>query len=210
MLRYFRPERSVLIAAGPVIRLSSLDTCSSSSRKRSTIRLCRAWSVQRLAHDPAGQLGGQRPDLGPQRGQRLLPLGLDLGLGGLGHPARLGLGLLAHLGDDLRALLPGLLAQPGRLVPGVGELLPVLLEQLLGLGLRLVGPVQAALDRSVRSASVFWIRGSTSLARMPNTKTNRIVPMMNSGHEGSSGSVDAVLSARGIMHALTSCRSSGT
>ena len=113
-----------------------LDT-SSSSRKRSTIRLCRAWSVERLAHDPAGQLGGQRPDLGAQRGQRLLPLGLDLGLGRLGHPAGFGLGLLAHLGDNLRALLPGLLAQPGRLVPGLGQLLPVLLEQLVGLGLRL-------------------------------------------------------------------------
>jgi len=31
---------------------------------------------ERLAHDPAGQLGRQRPDLGAQRGQRLLPFGL--------------------------------------------------------------------------------------------------------------------------------------
>src|SRR5579859_5571226 len=49
---------------------------------------------QRLAHDPAGQLGRQRPDLGPKRGESLLPLGLDLGLSGLGDAAGLRLGLL--------------------------------------------------------------------------------------------------------------------
>src|SRR5580658_2649201 len=52
---------------------------------------------ERLAHDLARQLGGQRPDLGAQRVQRLLAFGLDLGLRGLGHPARQGLGLLLRL-----------------------------------------------------------------------------------------------------------------
>ena len=46
--------------------------------------------------------GGERADLGPERGDRLLALGLDLGLAVLDDPRRLGLGLLAHLGDDLR------------------------------------------------------------------------------------------------------------
>src|ERR1700750_1888026 len=101
---------------------------------------------ERLAHDPAGQLGRQVPDLGAQRGQRLLPLGLDLGLGRLGDPACLGLGLLAHLGDDLRTLLPGLLTHPGGLVPGLGELLAVLVEQVRSLALRLRGAAQPALD----------------------------------------------------------------
>src|SRR5579864_1602422 len=101
---------------------------------------------ERLADDPAGQFGGHRADLGAQRGQRLLAFGLDLGLGGLRDPAGLGLGLLAHLGDDLRALLPGLLAQPGRVVPGLGQLLLVLLEDRRGLGLLLCRLFQAALD----------------------------------------------------------------
>src|ERR1700761_2353465 len=101
---------------------------------------------ERLADDPAGQVGGQGPDLTAQRGERLLALGLDLLLGGLGEASGLGLGLLAHLGDDLGALLASLLAQARGLVPGVGQLLLVLLEQLVGLGLSLFGPGQAAFD----------------------------------------------------------------
>src|SRR6202008_5158223 len=94
-----------------------------------------------------GQLSPQRPDLGPERDQRLLPLRIDLGLGGLGDPASLGLGALAHLGDDLRALLAGLFAHPRRLVLGVLKLGAVLREHRLGFGLSLVGPVAAALAR---------------------------------------------------------------
>src|ERR1700759_3077281 len=101
---------------------------------------------ERLADDPAGQVGGQGPDLTAQRGERLLALGLDLLVGRLGQAAGLGLGLLAHLGDDLGALLAGLFAPPRCLVPGCGQLLPVLLEHLLRLGLGLFGVLQAALD----------------------------------------------------------------
>src|SRR5215469_3028802 len=43
------------------------------------------------------------------------------------------------------------------------------------------------------------IRGSASRARKPNTRTKRIVPMMNSGHEGSSGLYDAVSAASEVM-----------
>src|SRR6516165_2901550 len=43
------------------------------------------------------------------------------------------------------------------------------------------------------------IRGSAIRARKPNTRKKRIVPMMNSGHEGSSGLYDAVSAATGIM-----------
>ena len=59
---------------------------------------------------------------------------------------RLGLGLRAHLGDDLGALFPGLLAQPRGLVPGLGELLPVLLEDPGRLRLGLFRPFEAAFD----------------------------------------------------------------
>jgi hypothetical protein len=71
---------------------------------------------------------------------------LDLRVRGLGETPRLGLGLLTHLGDDLGALLPGLLAEAGGFVPGLGELLPVLLEYPLGFGLGLLGALEAALD----------------------------------------------------------------
>ena len=61
---------------------------SSSSRDSPTMR-------------PAS-VGGQRADLGAQRGDRLLALGLDLRVRVLDDPVGLGLGLLAHLRDDLR------------------------------------------------------------------------------------------------------------
>ena len=77
---------------------------------------------------------------------RLLAVGLDLGVRRLDQAAALGLRLLAHLGDDLRALLPRLLAQPGGLVPGLGQLLPVPGEDRVRLGLGFLGPLQAALD----------------------------------------------------------------
>ena len=59
----------------------------------------------------------------------------------------LGLGLLAHLRDDLRALLARLLADPRGLVPGVGELLLELGELGVGLGLLGLGRLQPTLDR---------------------------------------------------------------
>src|SRR5580700_6197027 len=62
---------------------------------------------------------------------------------------------------------------------------------------------------SWRSSSVFIIRGRPILARKPNTKTKRIVPMMNSGHEGSSGLYDAVSAASGIMVRSLPGRGSG-
>src|SRR5579875_267178 len=102
--------------------------------------------LEGLAHDAAGQLGGERPHLGAERGQRVLAVRLDLRVGGLRDATGLGLGLLAHLGDDLRALLPRLLAEAGGLVPRVGELLLVLLEHARRLGLGPFGALKAALD----------------------------------------------------------------
>src|SRR6476620_9247536 len=103
--------------------------------------------LQRLAHDPAGQVGGETTHLGAQRDDRLLALGLDLLLRRLREAAGLGLGLAAHLGDDQGALLAGLLADAGSLGAGLGELRLVLLESRLGLLLGLLGLLHAALDR---------------------------------------------------------------
>ena len=64
----------------------------------------------------------------------------------LGDPGGLGLGLLPHLGDDLRALRLGVLADARGLGAGLTQLGLVLLERGLGLGLGLLGLVHAALD----------------------------------------------------------------
>src|SRR5215831_7591343 len=101
---------------------------------------------QRLAHHAAGQVHREPADLGLERLERLLPVGLDLRVRHVDQAAALRLRLLAHLGDDLRALLPRLLAQPGGLVPGLGQLFPVLGEGGVRLGLGFLGPLQAALD----------------------------------------------------------------
>jgi hypothetical protein len=50
----------------------------------------------------------------------------------------LGLALGAQLGLDLGALLLGLLAEPGGLVPGLGQLRTILLQRPLRLGLGLI------------------------------------------------------------------------
>ncbi len=92
--------------------------------------------VERLSDDPAGEAGRERADLGPERGDRLLALGLDLRLAVLDDPRRLGLGLLAHLGHDRRTLLTRFLTDARRLVAGVGE--PGLQLGELGVGLGLL------------------------------------------------------------------------
>jgi hypothetical protein len=91
--------------------------------------------------------GRERADLGTERGDRLLALGLDLRLAVLDDAAGLGLGLLAHLRDDRGTLLARLLADASGLVPGLGELLLELGELGVGLGLLGLGSGQAALDR---------------------------------------------------------------
>jgi hypothetical protein len=42
---------------------------------------------------------------------------------------------------------------------------------------------------SVRSAIVFWIRGSSTLPSTANTMRKAMVPMISSGHSGISGLV---------------------
>ena len=112
--------------------------------------------LEGLADDAAGERRGQRADLGPERGDRLLALGLDLRLCACSTMrAGLGLGLLPHLGDDRRTLLARLLADAAGLVAGVGELrLELLLGQLgVGLGLLRLGELlRIALDGGRRSA----------------------------------------------------------
>src|ERR1035441_4273216 len=64
--------------------------------------------LQRLTHDPAGQVHSQGAHLGPEHLDRELTVGVDLRVRRIDQAPGLGLGLLPHLGDDLGALLPGL------------------------------------------------------------------------------------------------------
>ena len=110
--------------------LGLVSSDSRSARNRSTTRPLRSSSSRHSPDDPTGQRGGQGADLGAQRGQRLLTLGRDLGLrvlldAGWPRPGPAPLGL----GDDRVALLARLLADPGGLLAGVGDLR---LELLLG------------------------------------------------------------------------------
>ena len=103
--------------------------------------------VEALTDDAAGQAGRECADLGPQRGDRLLALRLDLGLAVLDDPSGLDLRLLAHLDHDLGALLARLLADPGRLVPRLAEALLEIGQAGVRLGLLGLGGRDAALDR---------------------------------------------------------------
>ena len=134
-------HRASLLAARPIS-----PRCSSSSRNRSTTRLCRASSV---SDSPTICRPGRWPGPRPQLRSAMSACwrsALKLCVGGLGEPPGLGLGLLAHLGDDLGALLAWLPRACARPRAGLGQLLPVLLQHLLRLGLSVLGPLQTALD----------------------------------------------------------------
>src|SRR5690606_10375708 len=100
----------------------------------------------RLTDDLLGQVDGRAADFGAQLGEDLLALGFQLCLA-RGHDAvALGLGLGAHLREDLLALRTRFLTDARGLQPGVGQLLLVLLQRLLRLGLRGLGLRDPALD----------------------------------------------------------------
>jgi hypothetical protein len=99
--------------------------------------------------DAGGELDRDLSDLAAELTDDLRALGEQLPLEGgrpLGHVAlRLGLQLLA----DLPGLLAGLLADAVGLRTCLGQLRAVLLERALRLGLSLLGPLDATLDRVV-------------------------------------------------------------
>ena len=90
----------------------------------------------------------------------------------LDDPGGLGLGLLAHLGDDRRALLAGLLADLGRLVTRVGDLGLELLLGRVGLGFGLVEVGELLRIASWRAVIARLIGGMTYLASRQNISAN--------------------------------------
>src|SRR5450755_1358625 len=143
--------------------------------------------LERLAHDAAGQVGSQGPHLGPQRGQRLLALGLDLRVRGLGQAPRLGLGLAAHLGNYLSALLLRLLAETCGVVAGLGELLAVLLQGPGRLRLGLLGTLQTALDLVGALLQGLLDSRQEELAERPEDDEERDRPDDELGERGNQG-----------------------
>ena len=112
---------------------------------------------------PDGEVDGERAHLGAQRDERGLALGLDLRLRVRGDARGLGRGLLLRLGDDLLAVLAGVLADAAGLGARVGELGGVLLERGLGLGCASSAFAMLPSIASARSSSSFCTRGSTYL-----------------------------------------------
>lgn len=102
--------------------------------------------LEGLADELAGQFGGELADVLAQRGRGGLAVGLDLGVTGGDDLLALPLAFRAHLGDERGALFLRLLAQTRGLVPGLGELGLVLLQNALGLGLGGLGLLDTALD----------------------------------------------------------------
>jgi len=86
-------------------------------------------------------------DLGAELAHRTLAFRLDLGLCRSEDALRLLLCLCPHLGDDRGPFLLGLLPDASGVVPGLRELLLVLLKSSLGLGLHLLRLLESALDR---------------------------------------------------------------
>ena len=129
------------LAAGDVLHQRSR-----SARKRSTVRVCRASSSQRLTDDLAGQLDRDPAEVGPQLGDDLRTLGVELRPTGRGDPLGLGVRLGEHVVADGLGLGPRVLADLGGLLPGTGQLLVVAIERGLGLVLGLFGLRDATLD----------------------------------------------------------------
>ncbi len=119
---------------------------SSSSRKLVDDATLARLVLERLADDAAGEVGRQTADLGTELRESLRLVGLDLGVSGLDDAPGLGLGLLAELGLDLRALLASFLPEAGGLLAGLVELVAVLLKSCLGLGLGVFRLLDAAFD----------------------------------------------------------------
>ena len=94
-------------------------------------------------------------------------------MGGLDDAGLLGLALLTHLGDDLRPLLASLLADPRRLVAGVGDLRLELLLGGVGVGPGLLEVVELLADRVLAVAVIArLIGGMTYLASRKNSSAN--------------------------------------
>ena len=95
-----------------------------------------------------------------------------------------------------RAFLPGLLAQPGSLMPGFGQLGPVLLERLVRLGLASSARFRPPSIASVRSSRVWVILGSSTFHSAKKTMPNPIAPTITSVQFGTSGFGDDVAASR--------------
>src|SRR5690606_41333176 len=84
-----------------------------------------------LPDDPAGQLHRVPTEIGPQLGDDLGLLGVELSLALADDPLGLGLRLGPHLLEDLLPLGASVVPDPGRLGESLGQLRLVLLQRPL-------------------------------------------------------------------------------
>ncbi len=158
-----RPDRDLAVGAALVARLSRIALArlqlGEEALDDATLpRLIR----QRLADDPAGQLDRERADLGPQRGDRAGPLGLDLRLRGPGDAVSFGLRLGPQISDDALALLVGFLALARGVRAGGRDLLAVLRLSGLQLGPSFFGLLELLVESPL---------GGRRVARSPRARS---------------------------------------
>ena len=101
------PARASLVALpmATCFPPAAASEASRSARKRSTMAVAFLSSVRLSPMTPDARSMRERADLGAQRDERGLALGLDLRLRARGDAGGLGRGLLLGLGDDLLAVL---------------------------------------------------------------------------------------------------------
>ena len=155
---------------------------------------------ERLTDDPAGQVDGQRAHLGAQVANDALALRGELVAPGGDDPV----GLLPRLGEDVLTdalrVGPGLVPDAGRLGAGLGELRAVLLEQLVRLGLRVLGALDAALDRVDPGAErLLHAREDELHQDVADAERRRSIPSTSSCQSGMIGLCSTSASAAKIV-----------
>ena len=160
----------------------------SSVRNRSTVPALAGLVGERLADDPAGQVDRERADLGAQLAHDGLPLGGELLLAGRDDPVATPRAPWPRMScTDALGVGARLVADPGGLGAGLGELLPVLLEQPLASACASSARLMPPSIASTRAWNVSSMRGKTNFISTKQSTAKAIAPTMISCQIGMIG-----------------------